>query len=69
MRPHGDAVAYPLAFAPGRGNAGVPQIRKMPGKFRLRAALSRKVERPKACRVAEGLKELRQAELFGARHT
>jgi hypothetical protein len=71
---------HPLAFAPCRYDASVPQIREVPGNLRLRASqnlyevadadflLSHHVEQPEAGRVSESLKELWQIEGCVASH-
>ena len=69
LRRHDDAVVHPLAVAPGRNDAGMAQIREMPGNLRLRPAqnlhevadanllLSHQVEQPETRVVSERLKE------------
>ena len=73
---HNDAVVHPLAFSPNGDDASLPQIRQMPGDFRLWATqdfhevananllISHEVEEPEAGIVSQGLKELLHVELL-----
>jgi len=80
MRGHHDAVVHPLTLAPGRDDAGVPQIRKMAGNLWLRCAqnfneiadadflLSHEVEEAQAGGITESLKEAGKVEQLDAGH-
>ena len=71
---HHDAVVHPLAITPSGHNAGVPQIRQVPGNLRLGLIqdldeianadflVSHEVQKPQAGIVAKCLKESRNIE-------